>query len=180
VLKKIRVDGISITKTESGVGPSDHTSFYLEDLPVLHFFTGQHDDYHKPSDDTEKVNFEGIVSVVKYMDDLITRLDDKGKLAFTPTKDEDKDSTPTFKVTLGIMPDYLFSGPGMRIDGVLEGKTAQKAGLLKGDIVHKMGDHKVTDMSTYMLGLSMFESGDTTTLQIEREKEKIEVDVIWD
>ncbi|MCB0761268.1 MAG: M28 family peptidase [Flavobacteriales bacterium] len=180
ILPTIDVDSIKITTTESGVGPSDHTSFYLEDIPVLHFFTGQHEDYHKPSDDVDKINFDGIESIIRYMEQVISLCDNQGMLEFTKTKEEDKDSTPAFKVTLGIMPDYLYSGEGMRIDGVTDGRTASKAGLLKGDIVLKMDTLVVEGMNSYMIGLGLFESGDTTQMVVRRNDEEIIIPVIWD
>ena len=73
---------LKVTENESGVGPSDHTSFYLADIPVLHFFTGQHEDYHKPSDDSDKLNYKGMETIAQYIFDIITELNDDGKLAF--------------------------------------------------------------------------------------------------
>ncbi|MDH5297238.1 MAG: M28 family peptidase, partial [Nitrospirota bacterium] len=96
ILPEIKVDGIQIVTTESGVGPSDHTSFYLHDIPVLHFFTGQHEDYHKPTDDIEKINFEGMRSVEGFIMDVIRRLDNQGKIAFTKTKDEQESTKSDF------------------------------------------------------------------------------------
>lgn len=161
-----------IAEHKSGVGPSDHTSFYLNDIPVLHFFTGQHEDYHKPSDDAEKLNYEGMQLIENYILSIIKELDDNGKLKFTKTKDESA-AVPAFKVGLGVVPDYLFSGKGMRIDGVSEGKAAQNADLQKGDVVVKMGDSIVTDMMSYMRVLSTFNQGDKTTVIIERGGEEI-------
>jgi len=129
-------DNFRLVQQESGVGPSDHTSFYLADIPVLHFFTGQHEDYHKPGDDSEKLNYDGMHLISDYIFNIITDLDDNGKIAFRKTKNESED-TPRFKVGLGVIPDYLFDGKGMRIDGISEDKPAQKAGLKKGDIVIK-------------------------------------------
>ncbi len=169
---------LKIAENESGVGPSDHTSFYLADIPVLHFFTGQHEDYHKPSDDTEKVNFEGMKIVSNYIFSIIKDLDNQPKLPFKKTKNE-SEAVPDFKVTLGVVPDYLFSGKGMRIDGVGEDKPAQKAGLQKGDIVVKMGDFEVTDMMSYMKSLSKFEKGQTAKVTIERGGELKEVEVTF-
>ncbi|HAV54387.1 MAG TPA: peptidase M28, partial [Aequorivita sp.] len=169
---------LNISENESGVGPSDHTSFYLADIPVLHFFTGQHEDYHKPSDDAEKVNFEGMKIVSNYIFSIIKDLDNQPKLPFKKTKNE-SEVVPEFKVTLGVVPDYLFSGKGMRIDGVSEDKPAQKAGLQKGDIVVKMGDFEVTDMMSYMKSLSKFEKGQTAKVTIERGGELKEVDVTF-
>lgn len=171
-LEKLTNGRFDLVLSESGVGPSDHTSFYLKDIPVLHFFTGQHDDYHKPTDDVEKVNFEGMDKIGNYIFNLISDLDDDGELEFTKTKDEDKNNTPQFSVTLGVVPDYLFDGKGMRISGVKEGRTADNAGLQEGDIVIKMGDIEVVDMMSYMKGLAAFKKGDKTTVIVKRgEKE---------
>lgn len=180
LLEKTNADSLRIITTESGVGPSDHTSFYLEDLPVLHFFTGQHEDYHKPGDDAEKINFEGIVKVVDMIERIVISTNTIEEIAFTKTKDEDEDSTPNFKVTLGVVPDYLFDGVGMRIDGVREERPAHTAGLIKGDVVTQMGDHEVTDMKSYMSGLGVFEPGDTTLVKFIRNDEPMEASVIWD
>ena len=157
-----------IIQKESGVGPSDHTSFYLNDIPVLHFFTGQHEDYHKPSDDYDKINFKGMNMISSYIFDIISDLNDNGKLSFTKTINESEE-VPRFKVSLGVIPDYLFDGEGMRIDGVTENRPAQIAGLLKGDIVIKIGEYEVKNMMGYMKALSKFEKGNTTTVSVNRE-----------
>lgn len=162
-----------LIQNESGVGPSDHTSFYLADIPVLHFFTGQHSDYHRPSDDTQTLNFEGMELISNYIFDIISDLNDNGKLAFRKTKNE-SDKTPRFRVGMGIVPDYLFDGKGMRIDGVSDDKPAQKAGLKKGDIVIQLGDSLVTDMMSYMKALSSFKKGDKTKVIVKRGGESVE------
>jgi|TARA_B110000459_G_scaffold1047_1_gene1098 Zn-dependent M28 family amino/carboxypeptidase len=159
-----------IIENESGVGPSDHTSFYLNDIPVLHFFTGQHSDYHKPSDDSELLNYEGINLISDFIYSIISDLNDNGKLPFRETKNESQE-TPRFKVSLGVIPDYLYDGKGMRIDGVSKGKPAEKAGFQKGDIVIKLGDEEVTDMMSYMKALSKYENGDKVDVQISRKNE---------
>ncbi len=161
-----------LIENESGVGPSDHTSFYLADIPVLHFFTGQHSDYHKPGDDSEKLNYGGMEKISEYIFNVISDLNDNGKLAFRKTKNE-SDNTPRFKVGLGVIPDYLFDGKGMRIDGVSEGRPAEKAGLQKGDVVIKLGDSLVTNMMSYMRALSIFDKGDKTKVVVQRGKERV-------
>jgi len=170
-------ENFKLISKESGVGPSDHTSFYLADLPVLHFFTGQHEDYHRPSDDAEKLNYEGMNTIAEYIYAVISDLDNNGKLAFRKTKNESEE-TPRFKVGLGVVPDYLFDGKGMRVDGVSENKPAQKAGLQKGDIVIQLGDSVVVDMMSYMRALSTYKAGDKTEAVILRNgktvKKKIE------
>ena len=165
-----------LIQQESGVGPSDHTSFYLADIPVLHFFTGQHEDCHKPGDDSEKLNYKGMEIISKYIFNIITDLDNNGKLAFRKTKNEGKD-TPRFKVGMGVIPDYMFDGKGMRIDGISEDKPAQKAGLHKGDIVIKLGDSTVVDMMSYMRALSVFEKGDKSKVLVKRGKKEVEKEI---
>ena len=144
----------------------------------MHFFTGQHKDYHKPSDDSELLNYEGMEAVSNYIFDIITDLDDNGELAFRKTKNE-SDDAPRFKVTLGVVPDYMFDGKGMRIDGVSEDRPAQKAGLQKGDVVIQLGEHQVIDMMSYMKALSKFEEGNTTTVKIDRKGKIIEAEVTF-
>ncbi|MCF8273623.1 MAG: M28 family peptidase [Flavobacteriaceae bacterium] len=169
---------LNIAEHESGVGPSDHTSFYLMDIPVLHFFTGQHEDYHKPTDDSDKLNYEGMETISQYISSIITELNDDGKIAFRKTKNESQE-VPAFKVTLGVVPDYLFNGKGMRIDGVSEDKPALKAGMQKGDIVLKMGDNDIVDMMSYMKSLGKFEKGNTTQVTIKRNEEILVLDVTF-
>ncbi len=168
--------GLSIAEFESGVGPSDHTSFYVADIPVLHFFTGQHEDYHKPSDDSEKLNYEGMDRISNYILNIVNDLDDNGKLAFRKTKNESEE-VPAFKVGLGVVPDYLYTGEGMRIDGVSEDKPAQKAGLQRGDIVRKLDTMKVKDLMSYMKALSTFDNGDKCNLTVERDGNLMQVEV---
>lgn len=175
VLKAHNTD-FKLIQKESGIGPSDHTSFYLADIPVLHFFTGQHEDYHKPSDDPEKLNYEGMDKISQYLFKIISDLDDNGKLAFRKTKNE-SDNAPRFKVGLGVVPDYLYDGKGMRIDGVSEGKPAQKGGLQKGDIVVQLGDSTVVDMMSYMRALSVFDAGDKTQVTVLRGGKKVQASI---
>lgn len=175
-LAKIQVGGIKIKTTDSGVGPSDHTSFYLKDMPVLHFFTGQHTDYHKPSDDSELVNYQGIHDVSMFIATLVTNLNDDGKLVFTKTKDESQQGA-SFKVTLGVMPDYVYDGEGMRIDAVMDDRPAKKAGLEKGDVLIQIGDVEVKTIYDYMDGLAKFKKGEKAKIKVKRNEEILEREV---
>jgi C-terminal processing protease CtpA/Prc len=171
ILKNISVDSITLQTTESGIGPSDHTSFYLKDMPVLHFFSGLHTDYHKPSDDADKINFAGMESIFKFSLALVDSLDDLPQIAFTKTKDNSHSSgssASSFKVTLGIMPGYAYSGKGVKVEDVSEGKPAKKAGLIKDDIVVQLGKFVVDDMQQYMKALGQFSKGDKTTVKVLR------------
>jgi len=179
LINQVNIDNnFKLKLSESGIGPSDHSSFYLQDIPALHFFTGQHEDYHKPSDDRNKVNYEGILDILFFVENIIYASNSIDDFDFKETKN-DSQKTPKFSVTLGVMPDYLFSGKGMRIDGVSKGKTGDKYGILKGDIVIKMGSVDVSDMMSYMKGLSQFNKGDETIVKILREGKEINISLIF-
>lgn len=171
-LEKVKAP-LKLNTTESGIGASDHTSFYLKNIPALHFFTGQHKQYHKPTDDTHLINFEGIYKVSDFILRLIKDQDKAGKLTFTKTKDTEERQAAAFKVTLGVMPDYVYQGAGMRIDGVLSDRPAEKAGLKSGDIITKIGDLEVKDIYGYMEGLAKYKKGDETTVVVKRGEELI-------
>ncbi len=168
----------TVVKDSAGIGPSDHTSFYLQDIPVLFFFTGAHGDYHKPSDDADKINYTGEEKIMQYIIRLSDVLCKENKLKFQKTASKQED-TPRFKVTLGIMPDYAFEGPGVRVDGVTNGKPAEKAGLAKGDIILQLGEHKVEEVRSYMKALSKFQKGDTTKVKVKRGDKEIETNVTF-
>lgn len=153
----------------AGIGPSDHASFYLKNIPVLFYFTGLHSDYHKPSDDVDKINYTGEAAIVKHIYSLLKTVDGSAaKLAFTKTREPQTTTTARFSVTLGIMPDYTFSGAGVRADGISDGRPAQKAGLQTGDVITALGDYNVSSLDSYMQALGKFKKGDKTTLRYTR------------
>ncbi len=158
----------------SGTGPSDHTSFYRKDIPVLFFFTGLHSDYHKPSDDADKVNYAGQQLIVNHIADLIKSLNEKGKLAFTKTREVQTTTSARFSVSMGIMPDYTFSGSGVRADGVSDDKPAKKAGLRAGDIIIQMGEHNISSLENYMQALGKFKKGDRVKVKYKRGDKEAE------
>ncbi|MEM8557602.1 MAG: M20/M25/M40 family metallo-hydrolase [Bacteroidota bacterium] len=168
--------GLTLARTESGLGPSDHASFYLEDIPVLHLFTGQHTDYHTPVDDSHLIDYDGLATVVDFAVRVIEDLDDDVEIAFTKTQDQSQRSM-AFRVGLGVMPDYVFTGEGMRIDAVLSDRAAERAGLRDGDVIVRLGDTDVTDIQTYMQALSTFDVGDTAPIVVDRDGERVEATV---
>ena len=163
----------------SGTGPSDHTSFYRKDIPVLFFFTGLHTDYHKPSDDFNKINYAGETRIINYISSIITSpLTTNQKLAFTKTREpQTTTSMRSGSVTMGVMPDYTFSGAGLRCDGVTDGRPAQKAGLKAGDIIIQIGEHSITSMDSYMQTLGKFQKGEKTKVKYKRGNEVLETEV---
>jgi hypothetical protein len=160
----------------SGIGPSDHTSFYTAGIPVLFFFTGAHADYHKPSDDADKINYLGIYEIIQSLDELLTKIDGGPKPLFTPTKQTTVNKV-RFKVTLGIMPDYSFTEGGVKVDGVTEGRPAAAAGVKTGDILLQLGDFKIGGMQSYMEALGKLKAGMTVPLRLQRNGQEQTVDV---
>ena len=178
MLSNFQTKPFHIVTDSSGVGPSDHTSFYLKNVPVLHFFTGQHSDYHKPSDDVEKINFKGEAQVLDFMQQLIGLFLESPKLSFRETKVPTSKSGG-FKISMGIMPDYAFDGEGVRVDGVTDGKPAQKAGILRDDIIIHLGKTVCKDIYKYMDALNQCKKGETTTVKIKRKGVEKELQVTF-
>ncbi|MFN4973163.1 MAG: M28 family peptidase [Bacteroidota bacterium] len=178
LLSKISIDSLKYKYTASGTGASDHTSFYNMNIPVLHYFTGTHSDYHKPSDDEEKINYDGAAKTITHIAKLIELLHEKPELTFQKTA-ADSTTRVSFKVTLGIMPDYMYEGKGVRVDGVTEGKPAAVAGIVRDDIIMSIGDYKTTGMQEYMVALSKFKKGDETQVTIMRKNTQLTVKVLF-
>ena len=169
---------LTIKFDSCGTGPSDHTSFYLKDIPVLFFFTGLHSDYHKPSDDFDRINYTGELRIITFINNLIIATNQQNqKLVFTKTRETQTGTSARFSVSLGVMPDYTFPGSGVRIDGVSDGRPAQKAGLKAGDIIVQLGDYNVSSLENYMQALGKFKKGDNIKVKFKRGNEIIEVAV---
>ncbi len=174
-LKKLSDDNLKIKTDSSGVGPSDHTSFYLKNIPALHFFTGSHSDYHKPTDDWQKINFAGEKTVLQFIIKLVEDLNAAPKLTFLTTKNKSMSSARSFKVTMGIMPSYTSKEEGLKVDGVSDGKPAQKAGILTGDLIVQIGELPVKDIQAYMEALGKFDKGQTVPVKVKRNNEVVTV-----
>ena len=166
--------GIKSTFSSNGYGPSDHSNFYINDVPVLFFFTGGHNDYHTPNDDYQKLNYSGMKIIQNLLASTINYFDTSKKLEFQESGSKEPRKTARFKVTLGIMPDYVFNKvKGLRIDAVIPNKPAEKAGLQNGDIIIKMLNKPVNDIYEYMHRLSECKSGDTIDVMILRNNQEI-------
>ncbi|KAA6441491.1 M20/M25/M40 family metallo-hydrolase [Dyadobacter flavalbus] len=165
----------------SGVGASDHTSFYLKNIPVVQFFTGGHSDYHKISDDVAKINFQGEASILSLIAGLIEKLgNESAEPPFQTAENPHSGNTSTdFKVTLGIMPDYSYSGKGLRIDAVTKARPADKAGMLTGDIIIKLAGKEIGSIYDYMDVLGSHEKGDQVEAELRRGTETKKVQVTF-
>ncbi|MDO5509297.1 MAG: M20/M25/M40 family metallo-hydrolase [Weeksellaceae bacterium] len=179
LVERYKPAGVTLAIDSSGIGPSDHTSFYNQQIPVLFFFTGTHQDYHKPTDTEEKINYRDLRHITDYVYGITYELSrqQKDSIVFTPTAHKTERSVAQFKVTLGIMPSYADSDSGLNIDGVTEGRPAAKAGLQAGDVLTAIGSCEVKEVYSYMQCLSEFSAGNKTTLTYKRNGQKRTVDV---
>lgn len=179
--KKTKSNKFELVLSTSGIGPSDQTSFYNIGVPAIHFFTGQHGEYHKPTDVVDLINTNGLKDISNFISQLVIQCSQQNKLTFTATKDESKDSAASnFKVTLGVMPDYLYSGDGLKLDGTKEGRPGDKAGLKSGDIIVQMGKFEIKDIYAYMNALGNFNPGDKTEIVFTRDGKKQKASVTFE
>lgn len=179
IIEDVEYKGFNIRYDSSGTGPSDHTSFYRKDIPVLFFFTGLHTDYHKPSDDADKINYVGMSKIVRFIQYMIESDNPSQKIAFTKTRETQTTTSARFSVSMGIMPDYTYSGNGVRVDGVSENRPAKKAGILAGDVVKQLGDFKTPSVESYMQALSKFKKGDKTNAVVVRGEKEISFEIVF-
>jgi hypothetical protein len=177
MIASVKKKSFNVKLDSSGTGPSDHTSFYRKDIPVLFFFTGLHTDYHKPSDDADKINYVGMAQIVRFIQEMIENDRTPNKLVFTKTREQQTSTSTRFSVSMGIMPDYSYSGTGVRVDGVTDNRPAKKAGLLGGDIVKQLGDFKTSSVEAYMQALSKFKKGDKTTAVVSRGDKELTFEI---
>ncbi len=162
-----------------GFGPSDHSSFYAKDLPVLFFFTSLHTDYHRPSDDWDKINYDGEKKILEMVYSLINTLDNlSGKPDFVKTVSDKNDKQgPQLRVTLGIIPDYSSTDEGLAVLGVKEGGVGEKSGILKGDVIIKFGGDDIKNIYDYMGALSKCKPGDEVEVVVKRNGENVTLKV---
>ena len=163
-----------ISHSTDGYGPSDHASFYSENIPVFYFSTGAHDEYHTPADDVDKINYTGEVAVLDMVYDLAIKVSAGNKLTFR----ESGSKQPArygrnMKVTLGIVPDMVSNdNNGLRVDGVRKGGPADRAGIVKGDRVISIEGQPVSNIYDYMARLGKLKPGQVASVEIIRNEVK--------
>ena len=171
---------LNLNKNPEGFGPSDHSSFYSNDIPVLSFFTGGHQDYHKPSDDWDKINFPGQKKVLSMIYDIVLLIDSKNiKPTFTEAGPKSSPATSRVRmnVTFGFMPSYTRTGKGLGVDGVRSEGPAGIAGMKKGDVIIKINKINVKDIYGYMDILQKLKPGESSTVTLLRENKEITLNV---
>ena len=126
-----------------------------------------------PSDDADKINYAGEKEVLNVIISLIEQLNGQPKLNFLTTKNKSMGAARSFKVTLGVMPSYSSKEEGLEVDGVSEGKPAQKAGIQTHDVIVQLGELPIKDINGYMEALGKFEKGQTIAVKVKRGKEVV-------
>jgi C-terminal processing protease CtpA/Prc len=165
------IRGFKVKISKEGYGPSDHASFYGENIPVVYFTSGVHDQYHTPNDSYDRINISGEKMIVESAYGLIQEVANRNKkLTYQESGPKIGSSGRTdLKVTLGIIPDFAGTEQGgMRIDGVTPGKPASKAGLLKGDIITAIDGKKVGSIYDYMARMKAYSPGQIISVDVLR------------
>jgi len=163
---------------DEGYGPSDQTSFYGKQIPVLFFFTGTHTDYHRPSDVATKINFTGEVKILDFVSDLaLSIIGNKNKPDYINVPVKDSGRARTFKVYLGTIPDFSYQGSGYKINGVNDGSPAQKGGIKAGDVMVSFGGKNIANIYDYTYALGEFKPGDIVDVIVKRDGKEIKLKV---
>lgn len=177
LVDKFNTNSFTLSKSASGNGPSDHMSFNEKKVPVLFFFTGLHNDYHKPSDTPDRINLEGMDKIVDYIEKIV------GELASEPQRRpyvEVKGGSPTSGPKgprLGIAPGYDSEKPGLLVEAVTAGGAGEKGGLKAGDLIIEIGGKNVTNIETYMVAMSEQKAGHEVAIVVVRDQKKLTLKV---
>jgi hypothetical protein len=179
VLEEAQKLGLQVIESDS-VGRSDHMSFYNRKIPALHFFTGTHPDYHRPSDTWEKLNIEGMVKVTDLVSGIVQRVaNTKEALNFVSLPSRPPGSGNTegqgYGSYLGSIPDFGANGDGVRLAGVSEGSPAAFAGLQEGDVIIKLAEMKIQNLEDLMAALRSKKPGDSVEITILRNSQPLTV-----
>lgn len=174
--------GLELTSQEAGYGPSDQTSFYGRGIPVLHFFTNLHGDYHRPTDDWQLIDFEGIEAVAGLVGDIASRVADAPeRLAVVEgvgAPPADSGEGRGYGAYLGTVPDFTYTEAGVRLGGVTRGSPADRAGLEAGDVLVGFDGREVADLYGFTDALRAHAPGDTVRLAVERDGTRVEVTAV--
>jgi hypothetical protein len=174
-------NGFKLIFKPEGVGPSDHASFYLKKIPVLHFFTGEHADYHKPTDDWEKINIDGVARVADLMEAMINAtIEQVERPEFVEVKTPASTNRGGTRPYVGTIPEFGNEEPGYAISGVTSGGPGEKGGLKGGDRIVKMGPHPIANLDDFDAALRKFAAGDAVDFVVVRDKKELTFKVTLD
>jgi Tol biopolymer transport system component len=173
--------GFNLTLQDDPYLPTDVTSFYTKNVPVLNFFTGAHDDYHRPSDTADKINYEGLERIAKFSEQLVldlARAPERPDLAKVERTSQDGGGRETLRAYLGTIPDYTTSDvKGVKLSGVRGASPAEKAGLKGGDVIVEFAGQKIANIYDYTYALDAVKIGQPVQVEIEREGKRLTLTV---
>jgi Zn-dependent M28 family amino/carboxypeptidase len=166
-----------LTLKKEGPGPSDHASFYRKNIPVLFFFTNEHSDYHRVTDDADKINIEGEARILRFIAQVVTEVANQDSMLHFTKAESEKPVVRGFRVYVGTMPDYAAEAEGMKISGVRQGGPAEKAGLQGGDIIIKFGKFDIKNVYDYTYALGEFSPGQKVPVVVKRGNQTVTLTV---
>lgn len=176
-------DTLSITKSESPIGSSDQTSFYIKGIPSIMFFSGVHLDYHRPSDDWDKISYDGLEKVVNFISKVVNEVGNRdAKLTYVKTSGAMDPSNTSGRgmggIKFGIIPNFETSKEGLKIAGATPNTPADKAGLKENDIIISIDDHPVKNIQDFMAILKEnYKPGDKVNVKFVRSGKEQNVKV---
>ncbi|MDQ1639696.1 MAG: hypothetical protein QOF62_3035 [Pyrinomonadaceae bacterium] len=174
----VHAQGFDLTLSEDGYGPSDHSSFYAKKVPVLFLWTGTHEDYHKPSDTADKINYEDESHIISFVARIIRSIDaGDARPVYTVAKSESQGRTMGFRVYLGTIPNYADSGDGLLLDGVRDDSPAAKAGIKAGDRIVKLAGREVHNVYDYTYALGEMKAGQEYEVELLRGTERMKLTI---
>jgi S1-C subfamily serine protease len=170
--------GFNLSLEDDPYLPTDTTSLYPKGVPVLAFFTGSHEDYHRPTDTADTLNYEGAVRVAKFARDILMELESSPRPAYAQVKSrESSGERENLRAYLGTIPDYSTEVQGVKLSGVRAGGPADKAGLRGGDVIVEFGGSKVANVYDYTYALDAAKIGQATEVVVLRNGERLSLKV---
>lgn len=171
---------LEVSLSGQGVGGSDHQTFLKRKIPAVHFFSGLHPDYHKPTDDVERFEADGAAKVARLVHDLVRRIGEAPRLGWVeppaPAASQPGQARAGgFRVWFGSVPEYSFEGKGVLLAGTSPGSPAEKAGMLAGDVLVQVGDIAIESMQDFMYALQTYKPGDVVLARFQRDGKTEEV-----
>ena len=164
----------SLQLNEDGFGPSDHSSFYGKQIPVLFFFTGTHADYHKPSDTADKINYVGLEKVMLFVSEIVKSVDQNPtRPTYKVAQSSGMGNRTSFNVTIGVVPSYSESADGLLLDGVRDGSPAAIAGIKAGDKIVKLAGKEIRNISDYVVVLGEMKADTEYDIEVMRGTERL-------
>jgi aminopeptidase YwaD len=178
LLEKLNSSKFKLVLLEDGYGPSDHQSFYVRDIPVLFFFTGSHEDYHRPSDTADRINIEGVKRIAEFVREIVLEVaNEDQRIAFVRAQSQPQMMGRGFRVYLGTVPNYSDQGEGLKLDGVRPQSPAATAGLRAGDVIIKIGNMAIRNVYDYTYALGQMRAGEEVEFVVRRDGKELTLKV---